>query len=242
MHHASPVAPLLVLQHIDCEPPGAYEDELLARGLRLERVCLYDGDELPDWREYSAIIAMGGPMGTYDGQLYPWLDGELALIAEAVNAGKPFWGVCLGAQLLAASLGAKVAPGPGPEVGVMPVELTPQAAGDPVFAAAPSHFDAFHWHGDTYALPAGAVHLARSRLYEQQAFVFRNAYALQFHLEITPALVEQWGAVPAYAASLAQLPGEDPLGAMVEQATVVQQGAITLARELFARWLVDVVA
>jgi GMP synthase (glutamine-hydrolysing) len=153
--------PLLVLQHLDCEPPAAYEDELLDRGLALARVRLDQGDQLPDWRDYSAIIAMGGPMGAYDDALHPWLGPEKRLIADAVHAGKPFWGVCLGAQLLAASLGANVAPGPAPEVGVLPVELTTDAASDLVFAAAPASFPAFQWHGDTFELPAGAVQLAR---------------------------------------------------------------------------------
>jgi GMP synthase (glutamine-hydrolysing) len=241
MAQPAAAAPLLVLQHIGCEPPAAYEDELLDRGLTLERVCLHDGQPLPDWRGYSAIVAMGGPMGTYDGALHPWLDAEMRLIAQAVRADKPFWGVCLGAQLLAASLGATVAPGPQPEVGVLPVHLTPQAAADRVFCQAPSSFDAFHWHGDTYQLPPGAVHLARSDSYEQQAFAFRNAYALQFHLEVTPALVGEWGRVPAYAASLAQLPGGDPLAELVRQVATVESTAIPLARRLFARWLVEVV-
>jgi GMP synthase-like glutamine amidotransferase len=235
------IEPLLVLQHIGCEPPAAYEDELLARGYSLDRKCLDQGDALPDWRDYAGIVAMGGPMGAYEGDAHPWLVDELRLIADAVHAGKPFWGVCLGAQLLAASLGARVAPGPGPEVGVLPVQLTPDAASDPVFSTAPPSFAAFQWHGDTYELPAGAVHLARSQLYEQQAFVFGNAYALQFHLEVTPSLAAQWGAVPAYAAGLERLPGSDPLAEIVAQVAAVEPSAIPLARELFARWLVNIV-
>jgi GMP synthase (glutamine-hydrolysing) len=234
------VQPLLVLQHIGCEPPAAYEQELCERGLALHRVRLDRGEQLPDWRAHSAILAMGGPMGAYEDALHPWLGAEKRLIAEAVHAGKPFWGVCLGAQLLAASLGARVAPGPLPEVGVLAVELTDAAAVDPVFAAAPSSFPALHWHGDTYELPPGAVRLARSQLYEQQAFVFANAYALQFHLEVTTALVAEWGEVPAYADSLERLPGV-ALPGLLEQLARVQPTAIPLARELFARWLVRVV-
>jgi GMP synthase (glutamine-hydrolysing) len=233
--------PILVLQHIGCEPPAAYEDELLERGLALHRVQLGRGEQVPDWRVCRAIIAMGGPMGAYDDALYPWLGAEKRLIAEAVRAGKPFWGVCLGAQLLDASLGASVGPGPAPEVGVLPVELTAAAAEDPVFAGAPPSFQAFHWHGDTYELPRGAVQLARSELYEQQAFVFASAYALQFHLEITPALVAEWGAVPAYAQSLERLPGGQSLPRLLEQLTGIEQSAVALARETFARWLVHVV-
>jgi GMP synthase (glutamine-hydrolysing) len=233
--------PLLVLQHISCEPPAAYEDEMLERGLALDRVQLDRGGQVPDWRACRAIIAMGGPMGAYDDALYPWLGAEKRLIAEAVRAGTPFWGVCLGAQLLAASLGANVAPGPAPEVGVLPVELTAQAADDPVFAGAPTSFEAFHWHGDTYELPPGAVQLARSALYEQQAFVFANAYALQFHLEVSPALVADWGAAPAYAQSLERLPGGQSLPELLEQLAGVERSAVALARELFARWLERVV-
>jgi GMP synthase-like glutamine amidotransferase len=241
MPDAASIAPLLVLQHIGCEPPAAYEDELLARGLSLERVQLDRGDRLPDWSGYAGIVAMGGPMGTYEDDVHPWLVEEMGLIADAVHAGKPFWGVCLGAQLLAASLGARVAPGAQPEVGVLPVELTATAASDPVFSAAPASFAALQWHGDTYELPPGATQLARSRLYEQQAFVFRNAYALQFHLEVSPSLVAEWGEVPAYATSLARLPGDTSLARLVEQTTAIQASAIPLARELFARWLVEVV-
>ncbi len=232
--------PLLVLQHIDCEPPAAYEQELLARGLSLRRVELDRGEELPDWREHSAIVAMGGPMGAYDDASHQWLAAEKLLIAQAVRAGTPFWGVCLGAQLLAASLGARVAPGPAPEIGVLDVELTGAAAADPVFAAAPASFPALHWHGDTYELPDGAVHLARSRLYPQQAFVFARAYALQFHLEADSALVAEWGAVPAYADGLERA-GEVTLPALLAQLAHVESAATALARELFSRWLTDVV-
>jgi GMP synthase-like glutamine amidotransferase len=240
MSEPADAQPLLVLQHIGCEPPAAYEDELRQRGLSLSRLRLDDGDELPDWRAYSAIVAMGGPMGTYDEAIHPWLTAEKRLIAEAVRAGKPFWGVCLGAQLLAASLGATVAPGPLPEVGVLPVELSGDAAGDPVFAGAPARFQALHWHGDTYELPDGAIRLARSAQYEQQAFVFERAYALQFHLEATTELVAEWGRVAAYAASLERLPGGGGIAPLLERLARAESDTIPLARELFGRWLEQV--
>jgi GMP synthase (glutamine-hydrolysing) len=232
--------PLLLLQHIGCEPAAAYEDELLARGLSLEVARLDLGEEPPDWHDYSGILAMGGPMGAYDERELPWIGSEKRLIADAVHAGVPFWGVCLGAQLLAAALGAAVSSGPLPEVGVLPVELTEGAREDRVFAGAPSTFAAFQWHGDTYELPDGAVQLARSQLYEQQAFTFVNAYALQFHLEVSPALVAEWGRVPAYAGSLEELGGGDPLPGLVEQVAGAAPTAVALARSLFGRWLVEV--
>ena len=99
---------VLVLQHIACEPPGVYEDVLLERGASIHRVELDEGESLPDWRGFDAIVAMGGPMSVNDEDALPWLAAEKRAIGEAVRAGTPFWGVCLGVQLLAASLGARV--------------------------------------------------------------------------------------------------------------------------------------
>jgi GMP synthase-like glutamine amidotransferase len=234
-------APILILQHIACEPPGAYQDELLERGLPFRRVRLDEGDELPDLRELAGIVAMGGPMGVYDHESHRWLDGEKRFIASAVRAGTPYWGVCLGAQLLAASLGARVTPGTLPEVGVDRVQLTRSAASDPVFSCAPAVFDALHWHGDTYRLPAGATRLAFSAQYEQQAFVFDRAYALQFHLEVTPALARDWIEVPAYVESLERVMGPAAGARLLEQLARTSASAIPLARELFGRWLDRVV-
>ena len=109
---------LLVLQHIACEPPAAFEDELLSRGLGLVRVELDEGDPMPDWREFAGLVVMGGPMGAYEEDAHPWLRDEKRLIRDAAEAGHPVWGVCLGAQLLAAALGANVYRGPEPEVGL----------------------------------------------------------------------------------------------------------------------------
>src|SRR5205823_11159223 len=118
-----------------------------------------------------------------DDATLPWLTEEKAYIAEAVGADTPFWGVCLGVQLLAASLGASVYPGHRAEVGVLPVELTEAARADPVFSSLPQEFLALQWHGDTFDLPRGAVRLAGSRAYPNQAFrVGETAYGVQYHL------------------------------------------------------------
>jgi GMP synthase (glutamine-hydrolysing) len=232
---------ILILQHIACEPPAAYEDELVARGLDLHRVRMDEGDELPSWRAFAGIVVMGGPMGTYDEATYPWLATEKQFIERAVRAGTPYWGICLGAQLLAASLGGMVTPGPRPEAGVGPVQLTEDAANDPVFSSAPPLFDALHWHGDTYELPAGAIRLASSERYEQQAFVFERAYALQFHLEVDAVLAEEWTQVPAYLQSLEEVMGVEGPPRLLEQVARTSAGTIRLARALFGRWLDHVV-
>jgi GMP synthase (glutamine-hydrolysing) len=228
---------LLVLQHISCEPPGAFEDELLERGGTLQRVEVDAGEPLPDWRAFDGIIAMGGPMGAYEDERVPWLTAEKQLIAEAVNAGLPYWGICLGAQLLAASLGAEVAPGPEPEVGVLDVQLTERAAEDPVFAHAPASFRALQWHQDTFALPDGAIHLARSPTYAHQAFRVGRAYAMQFHIEIGRELVTEWGEVPAYAASLEAILGAGALPRLLDEIAEHELEMTALARRLFANWL-----
>jgi GMP synthase (glutamine-hydrolysing) len=235
------MATLLVLQHISCEPPAAYEDELRARGHDLFRVELDEGDPLPDWREFAGLIVMGGPMGAYDEAVHPWLGPEKRLIREAVEADLPVWGVCLGAQLLAASLGAEVRRGPRAEVGMLPVELTAAAADDPVFAGLPRSFTTLQWHSDTFDLPEGAKLLAASPAYLHQAFVRGRAYGLQFHLEVPPELASQWAEVPAYAQSLEAILGPGAVPQLLEQVDAHSADMLPLARRLFGRWLEHVV-
>ena len=232
---------ILVLQHAGCEPPGVYEDEARARGVELERIILDEHPELPDWRPYAAVLAMGGAMGAYEEEHHAWLTAEKRLIAEAVTAGRPYWGVCLGAQLLAASLGARVAPGPRPELGVLEVRLTGAAAEDPVFAGAPEQFSTLQWHSDTYELPPGAVRLAESELYAQQAFVIGRAYGLQFHLEVDSKLAAEWMEIPDYADELERLGGAGMPAAVLEQVAEIEPRSVPLARSLFGRWLSEVV-
>jgi GMP synthase (glutamine-hydrolysing) len=232
---------LLVLQHIACEPPAAYEDELREWGVDLVRVEVDEGQPLPDWRGFAGIVAMGGPMGAYEDEAYDWLPHEKELIADAVRAGVPFWGVCLGSQLLAASLGARVYAGERAEVGVLPVMLTDAAADDPVFAGAPHQFPTLQWHGDTFDLPDGATLLASSPAYPHQAFRVERAYGLQFHIEVSPALAAEWASVPAYATSLDALLGPGALPRLVAELEAVADPMTALARRLFARWLGSVV-
>jgi GMP synthase (glutamine-hydrolysing) len=232
---------LLALQHITCEPPAAFEDELISRGLELARVELDEGDALPDWRGFAGVIVMGGPMGAYEEDAHPWLVEEKRAIRAAARAGHPVWGVCLGAQLLAGALGARVYRGPEAEVGLLPVELTPSAAADPVFRDAPPSFPTLQWHGDTFDLPDGATLLASSPAYASQAFVYRRAYGLQFHLEVSPELAAEWGEVPAYAASLEAIRGPGALDRLVGEVTEHADATLPLARDLFGRWLEYVV-
>jgi GMP synthase (glutamine-hydrolysing) len=233
---------VLVLQHIACEPPGVFEDVLQDRGADLHRVELDEGEPLPDWREFDAIVAMGGPMSVNDEATLPWLTEEKRAIGEAVRAGTPFWGVCLGVQLLAASLGARVYPGPEPEVGLLPVELTDEGRADPVFAGLESGLATLQWHGDTYDLPEGAVGLARSPAYENQAFRFERAYGVQFHLEVSAAMAREWADVPEYVASLERTLGAAGAPAFLAAIEERADGMRAAGRVLFGRWLDRVAA
>ena len=227
----------LVLQHIACEPPGVFEDVLRERGVELDRVELDEGEQLPDWREFEAIVVMGGPMSANDEADLPWLRDEKRLIADAVRAGKPLWGVCLGVQLLAAALGARVYPGPEPELGLLPVALTDEGRDDPVFAGLPAELNTLQWHGDTFDLPEGATRLASSPAYENQAFRFERAYGVQFHLEVSAAMAREWAEVPEYVASLESTLGADGAPAFLAAIERSADDMRSAGRALFERWL-----
>jgi GMP synthase (glutamine-hydrolysing) len=187
--------PWVVLQHVPYEGPGALAPAIRETGAGLQLVRIDSGDAVPSPDDVGAIagvVVMGGPMGVHDD--LPWLEPERVLLRAAVDAGLPVLGVCLGAQQLAAALGAEVVTGPEPECGVGEVHLTPAALSDPVFGKAPTPLPCVHWHGDTFSLPAGAVRLAANAAYENQAFrVGARAYGLQFHVEVTGSLVAHWG-------------------------------------------------
>ncbi len=229
---------ILVLQHIACEPPGAYADAMRQRDADLHTVELDEGEPLPDWREFDAMVVMGGPMGACDDADHPWLAAERECIAAAVGGRKPFFGACLGSQLLAAALGARVYTGETPEVGVLDVELTEAGLADPVLCDLPRSFPTLQWHSDSFDLPAGAVGLASSPAYENQAFrVGSSAYAVQFHLEVTSEMADEWATVPAYASALEQVRGPGALDALLEDFEERREQMTGHARTLFSRWL-----
>jgi GMP synthase (glutamine-hydrolysing) len=228
---------VLVLQHIACEPPGVFEDVLHERDVELHRVELDAGERLPDWRAFDAIIAMGGPMSVNHDADLPWLTVEKRLIGEAVRAGTPYWGVCLGVQLLAASLDAGVYPGAVPEVGLLPVDLTEAGRADPVFGDFDERLVTLQWHGDTFDVPEGAVRLASSPAYANQAFRFERAYGVQFHLEVSAEMAREWAEVPEYVTSLERTLGKTGAPAFLAS---IQENADEMraaGRSLFERWL-----
>ena len=175
------------LQHVSFEGLGSMESFFLKRGHQLGSTHFYLGNSLPDLADFDWLIVMGGPMGVDDGLQFPWLKGEKAFIRDSIESGKIVLGICLGAQLIADVLGAKVFKNLYREIGWFPVEFKINTE-DSIFSDVFSEkLDLFHWHGDTFDIPKGAQLLASSAACRNQGFILDDRIiGLQFHLETTP--------------------------------------------------------
>jgi GMP synthase-like glutamine amidotransferase len=160
-------------------------------GHRVSRTLLFKGEEFPLLSDFDLLVIMGGPMGVHDESQYPWLKAEKKFMRQSIATGKMALGICLGAQLLADVLGASVAKNPQKEIGWFPVRLTPEARKAPVFRGIPDELMAFHWHGDTFEIPKGAVRIASSDACANQAFVLGRIIGLQFHLESSKESIDR---------------------------------------------------
>jgi len=188
---------ILIIKNIASEGPGTIEEHLLAEKLPYSIIDLKRGDDAPHINTFTHLVIMGGPMAVYEMEQYPFLKNEALLIERAVKANKHVLGVCLGAQMVAHALGARVYAGGQKEIGWYEVALTDDGMRDPCVSQlaydGKRSAQVFQWHGDTFDLPAGAVRLVSSGLYPNQAFRYSDrVYALQFHIEVTPGIVLDW--------------------------------------------------
>jgi GMP synthase (glutamine-hydrolysing) len=192
------MADVLVLQHAESETLGSIADALARRGHRWRYVRAFAGEPVPEQTDAAALVVMGGPMSVYESARHPFLTDEQRLITSMLDGGKPVLGVCLGSQLLASALGARVYRNREMEIGWHPVQLHVELQADPLFGDMGRVFTAFHWHGDVFDLPRGATTLGHSARTFHQGFRYgRKAYGILFHLEVTSELVDRMvGAFP----------------------------------------------
>ncbi len=181
------------IQHVDFETPANILKWAEEKGHKITGTHLYENEKLPDLDQFDFLVVMGGPMGIYDEEKYPWLKEEKEFIKKAIENDKLVLGICLGAQLIADVLGSRVYKNKEKEIGWFPVKLTEKAKNSEIFKDFPQQFMAFHWHGDTFDIPKGAVHTVRSEACENQAFEYNDGkvVALQFHLEVDKEAVER---------------------------------------------------
>ena len=220
---------VLAFRHVPFEGVGRIAGVLDARGIALQYADLYrPGAVLPQTAEFDGLIFMGGPMSVNDP--LPYLEWEMRAIGDAVKRGQPVLGICLGSQLIAKELGARVYRNSQPEIGWFDLRLTAEGLADPVFAGLPEVHPMFHWHGETFDLPPGAALLASSARTAHQAFRFGDrTYGLQYHPEITPEMISCWCAEDDNCSDVRELDAAlDP--------DLHAETLGTLSEAIFSRW------
>jgi GMP synthase (glutamine-hydrolysing) len=226
----------LVVRHVEHEGIGTLAGVLERERIGYRYCDVFRGDRVPETASaLGGLIVMGGPMGVYEADRFPFLTAEMNLIRRAADAGLPVLGICLGSQLIAGALGARVYPGGRKEIGWYSVEVA--APDDPLAQILPPRFMTFHWHGDTFDLPAEATHLFRSELFENQGFRWgANVLAIQFHFEITAAMIDEWLADSGCRAEIASVPGLNAAAIRSEtaqHAAALERLSVQVFREFF---------
>lgn len=227
---------VLVFQHVACEHPGRFRDFMRADGVEWDAVELDEGETIPPFDDYAALMVFGGPMDVWQEEELPWLVAEKGAIRDWMATGKPYLGVCLGHQLLADALGGKVGLMPRPEVGVTEVSLTAAGRASPFFKGLPPTFPTLQWHGAAVlSLPPGGVVLAENEHCAIQALqVGERAFGIQYHVELTDETVSEWGMIPEYRCALEAITGAGGQ-ALLENATKERMPVFAAAAEQLYR-------
>lgn len=223
------------IRHVAFEDLGILAPVLAARGFEISYVEAADGLAHVDAIAPDLLVILGGPIGVYEDEIYPFLTDELRLLEQRFAAGRPVLGICLGSQLLARAMGARVYSGGRKEIGWGPLELTDAGVQSPLRHLQGSDVRVLHWHGDTFDLPVGATLLASTEVYAHQAFaVGENVLGLQFHAEVEPSGLEHW--FVGHACEIAAAPG---ISVSELRSDTARHAAATaaLGRTMFDDWL-----
>jgi GMP synthase (glutamine-hydrolysing) len=220
---------LLAIRHVAFEDLGGFECPLVEAGYTIRYGDMGEG-AVADFGDPDLLVVLGGPIGAYEDDLYPWLKDEIAIIARRLKGQKPVLGICLGAQLMARALGARVYPGPAKEIGWKPLKPAP----DGLLAPLAGH-PVLHWHGDTFDLPDGATHLASTDVCRNQAFSLgRHGLAFQFHPEAQEQGFEHW--LIGHACEIAATPGVTVNGLRADTARLAAP-ALAKGQQVLRDWL-----
>jgi GMP synthase-like glutamine amidotransferase len=227
--------PVLIFRHIACEGPGYLGDYLTSRDIPIQTICLDQSDEVPeDPRASSGLVFMGGPMSVNDS--LPSLEKELKLIRMAHQQNIPVLGHCLGGQLISKALGGEITSNLVPEMGWYPVTGYDNAISIDWLRALPEKFEVFHWHGETFSLPEGAVPLLQSDVCKNQAFILGSSLAFQCHVEMKDDMVGEW--FDSYQADVPEpSPSVQSREQMLENLEQRIENSKTVADVFYGQWL-----
>ncbi|MDQ2904250.1 MAG: type 1 glutamine amidotransferase [Chloroflexota bacterium] len=228
---------VLALQHTWDDPPGHLDEILHEYGIDCH-VVEVEKEPVPALEPYAACIVLGGPQHANADDMHPYLVPEKALIRAAIKQDIPYLGICLGGQLLAHAAGGQVTRHHLAEIGFYRVELTAEGQADPLFAGLPGYQQVIHWHMDVFSIPTGAIQLATSEHTPNQAFRFgRRAYGLQYHIELTPAMLDTWLRYPAYKQEIIEVSGLDTPEVIEQQRAELYPVYRAHTRTLFENFL-----
>jgi GMP synthase-like glutamine amidotransferase len=225
----------LVFQHHDEEHPGSFREMMAADGT-WDVVRLNAGESIPELERFDALLAFGGPMDVWQEAEFPWLKLEKIAIRDFVlRLDRPYLGVCLGHQLLADSLGGEVGKMTVPEVGVRAVDRTIEGAADQILGLLPDTFPTVQWHGaEVKSLPPNSTVLAENSACQIQAFrTGKFAYGIQYHVEVEPATVSEWGKIPEYRCTLSDIAGGNAQSSFERAATASMASFLASAHKLY---------